>query len=50
MQIVHNFRSITGKPRNRYHKPPPYDSLQNFGRELTDGISARWRLYWRLVI
>jgi len=49
VQIVHNFRSITGKPRNRYHKPPPYDSLQNFGRELADGISARWRLYWRLV-
>ena len=49
VQIVHNFRSVTGPSRNRYHKPPPYDSLQNFGRELGDGISARWRVYWRLV-
>jgi Dolichyl-phosphate-mannose-protein mannosyltransferase len=49
VQIVHNFRSFTGPPTTKFHKPPPYDSLQNMGRKLDDAIGDRWRLYWRLV-
>jgi hypothetical protein len=49
VQIVENFHGVTGPPTTRFHTPPPYDSLQNFGRQMADGISGRWRLYWRLM-
>jgi hypothetical protein len=47
--MIENFHSITGPATNRYRKPPPYDSLQNFGREMGDRVTDRWRFYWRLV-
>ena len=49
VRIVENFKSVQGAPTTRFHKPPPYDSLQNFGRQIGDRVSERWRLYWRLV-
>jgi dolichyl-phosphate-mannose-protein mannosyltransferase len=49
VRIVDNFKSIRGKPTTRFHKPPPDDSLQNFGRQMADRITERWQLYWRLV-
>jgi hypothetical protein len=48
-QIVENFHSLTGPPTTRFHTPPPYDSIQNFGRQMGDRISGRWQLYWRLL-
>jgi hypothetical protein len=47
--MIENFHSVTGPATNRYRKPPPYDSLQNFGRQMGDRITGRWRFYWRLV-
>jgi hypothetical protein len=47
--MIENFHSITGPATNRYRQPPPYDSLQNFGRQIGDRITGRWRFYWRLV-
>jgi hypothetical protein len=47
--VVDNFKSVRGAPTTRFHRPPPYDSLQNFGRQIGDKITERWRLYWRLV-
>jgi hypothetical protein len=49
VQIVDNFKSFSGPRVNRYHTPPPYDSLENFGLQMADQISGRWQLYWRLV-
>jgi hypothetical protein len=49
VQIVDNFKSVSGPRVNRYHTPPPYDSLENFGLQMADQISGRWQLYWRLV-
>jgi hypothetical protein len=49
VQIVGSVHGLTGPKVSRFHKPPPYSSLQNFGRDLGDRISARWQLYWRLV-
>ena len=49
VQIVGNFHSLTGPPTTRFHTPPPYDSIENFGRQIGDRISGRWQLYWRLV-
>jgi hypothetical protein len=49
VQIVGSVHSLTGPKVSRFHKPPPYSSLQNFGRDIGDRITARWRLYWRLV-
>jgi hypothetical protein len=49
VQIVENFKSFTGPRTTRYRKPPPYDSIQNFGRDTRNHISERWQLYWRLV-
>jgi hypothetical protein len=48
-QIVGNFKSFSGPKVSRYHRPPPYDSLENFGLQMTDQITGRWQLYWRLV-
>ena len=48
-QIVGNFKSFGGPRVSRFHTPPPYDSLENFGLQISDRIGARWRLYWRLV-
>jgi hypothetical protein len=48
-QIVGNFKSFSGPRVSRYHQPPPYDSLENFGLQIADRISGRWQLYWRLV-
>ncbi len=49
VRIVDNFKSVTGPPTTRFHKPPPHDSLQNFGRVTGDRIVDRWRFYWGLV-
>jgi hypothetical protein len=49
VQIVGSFESFSGPRVSRFHKPPPYNSLENFGLQITDRISARWQLYWRLV-
>ena len=49
VRIVDNFKSVRGAPTTRFHQPPPYDSLQNFGRQMGDRIIARWQWYWRLV-
>jgi hypothetical protein len=49
VQIVGSVHGLTGPRVSRFHKPPPYSSLENFGRDLGDRISGRWRLYWRLV-
>jgi hypothetical protein len=49
VRIVENFKSVTGPATTRFHKPPPYDSLQNFGRVTGDRIVDRWRFYWSLV-
>jgi hypothetical protein len=49
VRIVDNFKSVRGAPTTKYHRPPPYDSLQNFGRQIADRISERWQMYWRLV-
>ena len=48
-QVVGNFKSFTGPRVSRFHTPPPYDSLENFGLQMADRISGRWQLYWRLV-
>jgi hypothetical protein len=48
-QIVDNFKSFLGPEVNRYHRPPPYDSIQNLGRQLGDRALGRWQFYWRLV-
>ena len=48
-QIVGAFHSLTGPRVSRYHKPPPYNSLENFGRQWGVRIRDRWQLYWRLV-
>jgi hypothetical protein len=48
-QMVGNFKSFGGPRVSRYHKPPPYDSLENFGLQMADRISGRWQLYWRLA-
>jgi hypothetical protein len=48
-QVVGAFKSVTGPRVNRYHQPPPYNSLENFGRQTGDRIKNRWELYWRLV-
>jgi hypothetical protein len=47
--IIQNYHSFLGPPRNRFHPPPPYDSIQNFGRQMVDRTEHRWELYWRLV-
>lgn len=49
VQIVGSIHGLTGPRVTRFHKPPPYNSLENFGRDMGDRISGRWRLYWRLV-
>ena len=49
VQIVGSVHGVTGPRVSRFHQPPPYNSLENFGRDLGDRISGRWRLYWRLV-
>jgi hypothetical protein len=49
VQIVGSIHGVTGPRVSRFHKPPPYNSLENFGRDLGDRISGRWRQYWRLV-
>src|SRR5205823_5787268 len=49
VQIVGSVNGVTGREVSRFHQPPPYNSLENFGRDLGDRISGRWRLYWRLV-
>jgi hypothetical protein len=49
VQVIENFKSVTGPRVSRFHQPPPYDSLENYGLGLGDAISARWRVYWRLV-
>lgn len=49
VQIVGSVHGLTGPRVTRFHKPPPYNSLENFGRDLGDRITGRWRLYWRLV-
>jgi hypothetical protein len=43
------YRSFTGPRVSPYHVPPPYNSLENFGRQTGDLIKDRWQLYWRLV-
>jgi hypothetical protein len=49
VQIVGSIHGLTGPRVSRFHDPPPYNSLENFGRDLGDRITGRWRLYWRLV-
>jgi hypothetical protein len=49
VQIVGSVHGLTGPRVSRFHRPPPYNSFENFGRDLGDRISDRWRLYWQLV-
>jgi hypothetical protein len=48
-QVVGALRSVTGPKISRYHDPPPYNSVQNFGRQIGVRVKDRWELYWRLV-
>jgi hypothetical protein len=48
-QIVSAFHGVTGPRVSRFHPPPPNNSLENFGRQIGDRITGRWRFYWRLV-
>jgi hypothetical protein len=48
-QVVGAFRSVTGPRVSPYHVPPPYNSLENFGRQTGVRIRDRWQFYWRLV-
>jgi hypothetical protein len=48
-QIVAAFHGFAGPKVSRYHQPPPYNSLQNFGRQIGDRITSRWQFYWHLV-
>jgi hypothetical protein len=48
-QVVGAFKSVTGPRVSRFHKPPPYNSLENFGRQMGVRIRDRWQVYWRLV-
>ena len=48
-EVVGNFKSFSGPRVSRFHTPPPYDSLENFGLQFADRISERWQLYWRIV-
>jgi len=48
-RVIGNYKSLTGPPVNRYHKPPPYDSVQNLGREIDARIDRRWSVLWRAL-
>jgi hypothetical protein len=48
-QVVGAFRSVTGPRVSPYHEPPPYNSLENLGRQIGVRVRNRWQLYWRLV-
>jgi len=47
--VIRAYHRVTGPPISRFHRPPPYNSLQNFGRLFGDRFSHRWQLYWRLL-
>jgi len=48
-QVVGAFKGVTGPRVSPYHVPPPYNSLENFGRQIGVRIRDRWQLYWRWV-
>jgi len=48
-KIIGNYKSLTGPTVNKYHTPPPYDSVENFGRQIGYRVEHRWQLLWRVV-
>ena len=48
-QVVGAFKGVSGPRVSRFHRPPPYNSLENFGRQMGVRIRNRWQLYWHLV-